>query len=166
MRGRAVILISMSSELNVGYYFHPQAVFGPNGTAKTEAHWGLFIRALAAELGQVTYYAHSGEGNGIENFELGPADHIRCVNLGPRHRRPLMFLFPWLCLRNFKPKADGLYAARSSLLAIMGRMAAYTGQVVTWEMALNSKESLGPAKYVWGDAPAQPVAKPGLTKFA
>ena len=27
--------------------------------------------------------------------------------------------------------------ARSTLLAIMGRMAAYTGQEITWEMALN-----------------------------
>ena len=133
MRGRAVILISMSSELNVGYYFHPQAVFGPNGTAKTEAHWGLFIRALAAELGQVTYYAHCGEGNGIENFELGPADHIRCVNLGPRHRRPLMFLFPWLCLRNFKPKADGLDAmivrGPTALLPAISRKARRQGVV-------------------------------------
>ena len=29
------------------------------------------------------------------------------------------------------------YMARSTLLAIMGRMAAYTGQEITWEMALN-----------------------------
>jgi predicted dehydrogenase len=69
-------------------------------------------------------------------------------------------------IRAGKRKEDGLYAARSSLLAIMGRMAAYTGQVVTWDMALNSKESLAPAKYAWGDAPQRPVAKPGLTKFA
>ncbi len=32
--------------------------------------------------------------------------------------------------------------AKSTLLAIMGRMATYTGQEITWEMALNSKEVL------------------------
>jgi predicted dehydrogenase len=69
-------------------------------------------------------------------------------------------------IRAGRPIDNALYAARSTLLAIMGRMAAYTGQVITWEMALNSKESLGPAHYTWGDAPKQPVARPGLTKFA
>ncbi len=55
---------------------------------------------------------------------------------------------------------------RSTLLAIMGRMAAYTGEVITWEAALNSKESLGPKTYVWGELPKREVPKPGVTKFA
>jgi hypothetical protein len=56
--------------------------------------------------------------------------------------------------------------AKSTLLAIMGRMAAYTGQEVTWEMALNSKEDLSPQRYDWDAAPplAQ-VAVPGQTRF-
>ena len=69
-------------------------------------------------------------------------------------------------LRSGKPIQNGLYAARSTLLAIMGRMAAYTGQVITWDMAVNSKENLGPAEYAWGEAPQRPVARPGFTKFA
>jgi len=69
-------------------------------------------------------------------------------------------------IRSGKPINNGVYAARSTLLAIMGRMTAYTGQVITWEMALNSKENLGPADYAWGSAPQQPVARPGFTKFA
>jgi len=47
----------------------------------------------------------------------------------------------------------------------MGRMAAYTGKVITWEMALDSKEDLSPARYTWGDAPQHPVARPGITRF-
>ena len=43
--------------------------------------------------------------------------------------------------------------ARSTLLAIVGRMAAYTGQEITWEMALNSRENLGPDRYDWNGAP-------------
>ena len=43
---------------------------------------------------------------------------------------------------------------------------AYTGEVVTWEKALNSKEDLSPAKYAWGDAPVRPVPRPGSSKLA
>lgn len=71
-------------------------------------------------------------------------------------------------IRNGEPKADGEFCAGSSLLAIMGRMAAYTGTVVTWDMALNSTEDLSPAAYAWTDeaAPRRPVPVPGQTKFA
>jgi len=56
--------------------------------------------------------------------------------------------------------------ARSTLLAIMGRMATYTGQLITWEQAMNSKEDLAPPKYEWGPIPTPSVAIPGVTKFA
>jgi predicted dehydrogenase len=39
---------------------------------------------------------------------------------------------------------DGDWLASSTLQGIMGRMAAYTGQEVTWEQALNSQEKLSP----------------------
>jgi predicted dehydrogenase len=68
-------------------------------------------------------------------------------------------------IRSGKPIHNGLYAARSSLLAIMGRMAAYTGKIVSWDMAMNSQEQLGPAHYTWGQAPERPVPKPGTTEF-
>jgi hypothetical protein len=57
--------------------------------------------------------------------------------------------------------------AKSTLLAIMGRMAAYTGQAITWEKAMNSQEDLTPSAYAW-DAPPPPasIAIPGMTKFA
>jgi len=60
----------------------------------------------------------------------------------------------------------GTYMSYSTLLAIMGRMACYTGQEVTWDMALNSKEDLSPDKYEWGDVKVPEVAMPGITKFA
>ena len=47
-------------------------------------------------------------------------------------------------IRSGKPINDGTWMASSTMLAIMGRMAAYTGQEVTWDMALNSKEQLVP----------------------
>lgn len=99
--------------MNVGYYFHPRAVFSDDGTtAKTEAHWAMFIRGLAADLGQVTFYAHPGQptADGIETTELGPEWNIQVVNIGPRRRRPLMYLFPGPNLRHFKPKEQRLDA--------------------------------------------------------
>jgi hypothetical protein len=60
---------------------------------------------------------------------------------------------------------------QSTLLAIMGRMATYTGQIITWDMALNSKEDLTPRKpdgspkYEFGDLPVPPTAVPGVTKY-
>ena len=64
-------------------------------------------------------------------------------------------------IRSGKPINNGEYMARSTLLAIMGRMATYTGQEITWEMALNSKEDLTPAKYDWGPSPRRRSPCPG-----
>jgi hypothetical protein len=69
-------------------------------------------------------------------------------------------------VRAGKPINNGDYMAKSTLLAIMGRMAAYTGQLITWEMALNSKEDLSPPRYDWDVRLAEPpVAVPGVTRF-
>jgi hypothetical protein len=49
----------------------------------------------------------------------------------------------------------------------MGRMAAYTGQEVTWEQALNSTEKLVPEVLDWKmKLDIQPMAVPGTTKIA
>jgi len=68
-------------------------------------------------------------------------------------------------IRAGKPINNGEYMAKSTLLAIMGRMATYTGQEITWDMAWNSKEKLGPTKYEWGPIPVPQIAVPGVTKF-
>jgi predicted dehydrogenase len=69
-------------------------------------------------------------------------------------------------IRTGKPINNGEYMANSTLLAIMGRMAAYTGQLVTWDMAMKSKEDLMPKEYDWSEKlPHPPVAVPGVTKF-
>jgi len=68
-------------------------------------------------------------------------------------------------IREKKPMEVAEKAAHSTLMAIMGRMATYTGQEITWEMALNSKQDLTPPKYEFGPLPVAEVAKPGVTKF-
>ncbi len=47
----------------------------------------------------------------------------------------------------------------------MGRMAAYTGEIISWEEALNSEMKLVPSEFAWADAPERPVPVPGVTKF-
>src|SRR5262249_51770089 len=69
-------------------------------------------------------------------------------------------------IRNGKPLNNGDYMTKSTLMAIMGRMATYTGQAITWDMALNSQEDLAPPKYEFGKLSVPPVARPGVTKFA
>jgi predicted dehydrogenase len=59
------------------------------------------------------------------------------------------------------------FMAQSTMLAIMGRMAAYTGQTITWEDAMNSQEKLGPDDYSWTlNHPVSEVPKPGITEFS
>ena len=69
-------------------------------------------------------------------------------------------------IRSGQPVNDGVSMAHSTLMAIMGRMAAYTGQVVTWDQALNSKETLVPATLDWS-APLAVAARatPGQTRL-
>ena len=55
------------------------------------------------------------------------------------------------------------YMCKSTLLAIMGRMATYSGKEVTWEQVQNSTENLFPADLKFGDYPVPPVAIPGIT---
>ena len=68
-------------------------------------------------------------------------------------------------IRAGKPINNGDYMCQSTLMAIMGRMATYTGQTITWDMAMKSKEDLTPAKYEFGELPVPPVALPGKTKY-
>jgi predicted dehydrogenase len=66
-------------------------------------------------------------------------------------------------IRAGKPLNEGKQIAESTLTAIMGRLAAYTGQEVSWEHAMNSPLNLMPEKLEFGQLPVSPVAVPGKT---
>jgi len=69
-------------------------------------------------------------------------------------------------IRKGEPINNGEWMATSTMASIMGRMAAYTGQEISWEQALNSKEQLVPDKLDWNQPlPVAPMAEPGKTKF-
>jgi predicted dehydrogenase len=90
---------------------------------------------------------------------------------GPRpamHDQEHVALFQ--AIRAGNPINNGNYMVISTMLAVMGRLASYTGQVVTWDQVMNSKLSLAPAAYTWDTAPPilpdaagnYPIAKPGI----
>jgi myo-inositol 2-dehydrogenase/D-chiro-inositol 1-dehydrogenase len=69
-------------------------------------------------------------------------------------------------LRAGKIIHNGDYMIRSTMVAILGRMATYTGKKISWERALSSKEDMTPVHYAWGPLPTPKVAIPGVTPFA
>jgi hypothetical protein len=66
-------------------------------------------------------------------------------------------------IRDGKPINNGHYMTNSTLLALLGRTAAYTGKTVKWKDLLKSTERLGPADYAWTDVPEPSVPIPGKT---
>ncbi len=69
-------------------------------------------------------------------------------------------------------RCEGDYGATSGLTAVMGRMATYSGKLVTWEDAIHSELHLAPDRYSFDARPpvlpdAQgnyPSAMPGVTQ--
>ncbi|NQT52578.1 Gfo/Idh/MocA family oxidoreductase [bacterium] len=75
-------------------------------------------------------------------------------------------------IRNDKPHNETEHAATSTMTAILGRMASYSGQMIRWDEAIKSTVSLAPARYSFDAVPPvvpdaagrYPVAMPGVTK--
>ena len=75
-------------------------------------------------------------------------------------------------IRNDKPHNEADYGAIATMTAIMGRMATYSGKLVTWDQAFNSELALKPDRYAWDGTPpavpdedgVYPCAIPGTTK--
>ena len=52
-------------------------------------------------------------------------------------------------IRAGKPINDGTRMAHTTLMTLMGRMAAYTGREIDWQKALNSQQNLMPEQLDW-----------------
>lgn len=70
-------------------------------------------------------------------------------------------------IRNNKANNDGEWMCHSSLVAIMGRMAAYSGKKITWKQLLDSNEDLAPEETFQWDSSFKPheTAIPGKYKI-
>lgn len=74
-------------------------------------------------------------------------------------------------IHNDKPYNELEVAARSTMMAIMGRMATYSGRLIEWDEAFDSKVQIMPETVTWDMEPPvkpdadgnYPVARPGTT---
>jgi len=120
-------------------------------------------------------YAHGTKGS---------ADLSRGILQGPatqrQRRSPADTVNPYQAehdalfesIRNNTPHNEAEYAAFSTMTAILGRMATYSGNEVFWKDAIQSQVSLAPSGYAWNATPPvlpgldgrYPVPIPGVTK--
>ncbi len=62
---------------------------------------------------------------------------------------------------------EAMTVAESTMTAIMGREAAYSGQKITWDMIMNSQRSLLPTRFEYSASfPVPPLPVPGEYGFA
>ncbi len=69
-------------------------------------------------------------------------------------------------IRSGQPVNETQAVAESTLTGILGREAAYTGKVMTWDAILNSKRDYTPARYEFGPMPLAEPVNPKTYKFA
>jgi len=109
--------------------------------------------------------------NGICTIGRGPAPVITGANpwtfSGKRTRMHQVEHDEFFASIRFgRPINDGRRMAHTTLMTLMGRMAAYTGQEITWEQALNSQQQLVPDDLDWNTKiELTPPPQPGQTKF-
>lgn len=71
-----------------------------------------------------------------------------------------------------EPINNGVMGADATMTSILGRMATYSGQIVTWDQGFNSELDLFPKNLAWDADPGPkpdvngiyPCAMPGMTK--
>jgi myo-inositol 2-dehydrogenase / D-chiro-inositol 1-dehydrogenase len=96
------------------------------------------------------------EGHGHAELLIAGQDPIR-IERGPGgHQLEHDHLFA--ALLEGRPYNEGDYGASSTMTAILGRMASYSGQVIRYDDALNSAIDLSPESWEWD---AQPKVQPG-----
>ncbi|MDZ4830375.1 MAG: Gfo/Idh/MocA family oxidoreductase [Phycisphaerae bacterium] len=70
-------------------------------------------------------------------------------------------------IRAGAPVNDGHFMAQSTLMAIAGREACYSGQTLTWQQMLDSTQHLVPTSYDMQTAPPEPIIPmPGKHAFS
>ena len=92
---------------------------------------------------------------GAQPWEWGDAEY---VNAYVQEHTDLI-----ASIRAGEPLNEGRRVAESTLTAIMGREAAYTGQEIVWDELLSAEMSIVPDEFHFGPMPVPAVAVPGIT---
>ncbi len=136
--------------------------------------WNHYVCTIHGSKGT----AITGEGNHKPQIYKGWQEkkEDQLWQYGGQHRNAYQVEHDRLfdAIRNNKPHNETERCAYAALVGIMGRMAAESGQYVTWEQALNSNVELAPGLdrlTMDSEAPVKadekgdyPIAQPGVTK--
>jgi predicted dehydrogenase len=68
-------------------------------------------------------------------------------------------------IRAGEPINEAQAIAESTMTAVIGREAVYSGQEIRWDKAMQSTTRLGPEKYEFGPYPMPRIARPGTYRF-
>jgi predicted dehydrogenase len=123
--------------------------------------------------GQVAEYAHGTKGN--VNIGEGRIEGPNAWRFRGKDNRPYVQEHDdlYASIRAGNPLNEGEVGAKSTMTAIMGRMATGSGKVLSWEECLNSQINLQPDRYSWDALPKPamdpktglyPCAIPGISK--
>ena len=108
-------------------------------------------------------YGNKGVANIMNHTITGENKWKRKAS--PKNMYDLEHIALYKSIQNNEPINNGDYMVKSTGVAIMGRMAAYTGTKVTYEQMMTSEENLAPMKYEFGPLEFAPIAVPGKTKL-
>jgi predicted dehydrogenase len=164
----------------------PARCFGLGGRqVRTEEKWGNIYdhHAVCYEYPnglKVFAYTRqmSGCWNQVDDFVYGTQGTAQLLDFSIRGKDQWKYSGPQPSMYDVEHKElfagirsgncinNGVYMAHSTLMAIMGRMACYTGELIEAEKAFNSTEDLTPERYEFGEVSVPQVAMPGRTKFA
>jgi myo-inositol 2-dehydrogenase / D-chiro-inositol 1-dehydrogenase len=97
------------------------------------------------------------EGHGTAVLQVDGQKPMKWARGPDGHGLEMIDLFA--ALTAGKPYNEGDNGAVASMTAILGRMASYSGKVVTWEDAINSTLDLTPEQWTW-DAKTKIVPGP------
>ncbi|MHB0955954.1 MAG: Gfo/Idh/MocA family protein [Pirellulaceae bacterium] len=165
----------------------PKRCFGLGGRqARTEPEFGHIYDHFAVcyewENG-VKSFAYTRQMSNcysdVEDYVLGTQGRGQILVKGQRGmingktvfsgEKPSMYDYEhkelFAAIRAGKPINNGRFMSLSTMMAILGREACYTGQTIEWDTAINSDMRLGPTSYAWGDVPPESVPMPGVTTF-
>jgi predicted dehydrogenase len=127
--------------------------------------WNSFSQHIHGDRGSISI-----EGHGPAELHVHGEQAVK-IDRGPDgHQVEHDRLFA--ALLEGRPYNEADYGATSTMTAILGRMASYSGRIVTYEEGLNSQLDLCPESMTWdADTPVKPgadglyaCAMPGKTK--
>jgi predicted dehydrogenase len=130
----------------------------------------------------VTMFSQCRQINGCKNivgeFVSGTSGTSNCADfIQPkdgeswRHRGPAISPYRQehenliASIRAGEPINEAQSIAESTMTAIIGREAVYSGQEVRWDKAMQSTKRLGPESYDVESFPIPPIARPGTYRF-